>query len=249
MLNCPPYASVYLGAEGGLGGDAADRVAGFWRAIGAQPPAEPDHLTCLLSLYATMGEARLDHARQALFWEHLWSWVPGYLAAVTDGGDPALTAWADLTLTALAAEQHAHPDPPAPLSGTGPPSARPATPPAPPLDALPVALREAPPALTGGEDLRELLAALVAPVRSGMIITRRALAAGAGQAGAGHRIGERRFTLRAMLEQEPERTFAWLAGEADRWAGVHAAGAADDPVRHWWAVRARTTAAVLRSVS
>ena len=41
VLNCPPYASVYLGAEGGLGGEAADRVAGFWRAIGVPPPAEP----------------------------------------------------------------------------------------------------------------------------------------------------------------------------------------------------------------
>ena len=58
VLNCPPYASVYLGAEGGLGGEAADRVAGFWRAIGVPPPAEPDHLTALLSLYARLGEAR-----------------------------------------------------------------------------------------------------------------------------------------------------------------------------------------------
>ena len=34
VLNCPPYASVYLGAEGGLGGEGTDRVAGFWRALG-----------------------------------------------------------------------------------------------------------------------------------------------------------------------------------------------------------------------
>ena len=47
VLNCPPYAAVYLGAEGGLGGDAADRAAGFWRAIGLAPPGEPDHLTAL----------------------------------------------------------------------------------------------------------------------------------------------------------------------------------------------------------
>ena len=41
VLNCPPYASTYLGPEGGIGGDAADRVAGFWRAIAVSPPAEP----------------------------------------------------------------------------------------------------------------------------------------------------------------------------------------------------------------
>ena len=36
-----------------------------------------------------------------------------------------------------------------------------------------------------------------------MILTRRRLAEGAGQAGVGYRIGERRYTLRAMLEQDP----------------------------------------------
>ncbi len=100
VLNCPPYAAVYLGAEGGLGGEAADRAAGFWRALGVAPPAEPDHLTALLSLYASLGEAAgdtrtaatadaLTRARQALFWEHLWPWLPGYLAAVADLGTPA----------------------------------------------------------------------------------------------------------------------------------------------------------------
>ncbi|HWG12820.1 MAG TPA: molecular chaperone TorD family protein, partial [Streptosporangiaceae bacterium] len=120
VLNCPPYASVYLGAEGGLGGDAADRVAGFWRAIGVAPPAEPDHLTALLSLYATLGEAAHDtqtttsadaltRARQALLWEHLWPWLPGYLDAVTSLDTPTLAAWAALTRRALHAERAAHP--------------------------------------------------------------------------------------------------------------------------------------------
>ena len=57
MLNCPPYASVYLGPDGALGGEGADRAAGFWRASGLTPPAEPDHLTALLALYASLGEA------------------------------------------------------------------------------------------------------------------------------------------------------------------------------------------------
>jgi hypothetical protein len=113
-------------------------------------------------------------------------------------------------------------------------------------------LRDAPAPLTGDEDLRDLLDALVAPVRSGMLLTRRALARGAGQAKAGHRIGERRFTLRAMLEQEPEGTRSWLAGEADRWSARWSAlwsarHAAADPVLQWWADRAAATAAALRS--
>src|ERR1700748_1744761 len=49
-----PYASVYLGAEGMLGGEARDSVAGFWRALGQVPGAEPDHLAVMLATYAQL---------------------------------------------------------------------------------------------------------------------------------------------------------------------------------------------------
>ena len=62
VLNCPPYASVYLGPDGALGGEGADRAAGFWRALAITPPAEPDHLSALLALYARLGEAAADTA-------------------------------------------------------------------------------------------------------------------------------------------------------------------------------------------
>ena len=39
VLNCPPYAAIYLGPTGAIGGEGADRVAGFWRASGITPPA------------------------------------------------------------------------------------------------------------------------------------------------------------------------------------------------------------------
>ena len=204
MLNCPPYAAVYLGAEGGLGGEAADRAAGFWRALGVAPPAEPDHLTALLGLYASLGEAAggtrtaatadaLTRARQALFWEHLWPWLPGYLAAVADLGTPGLGPWARLAGRVLRAERGAHPG-----------------------GWLPLALRAAPAAPAGLGGLNDLLDMLTCPVRSGLILTRRGLAGGADAAGAGHRIGERRFTLRALLDQAPAETLGWLAGEAAR---------------------------------
>jgi hypothetical protein len=243
VFNCPPYASVYLGAEGGLGGEGADRVAGFWRAIGLAPespgtpgPGEPDHLTSLLSLYASLGEAgaesrtartaaALRQMRRALFDEHLWPWLPGYLSAVTDLGVGALVAWAELTLRAVKRERG--------QGGTG-------------LGGLPLALREAPPQVDADGGLGELLGGLVAPVRSGLILTRRAVAAGAGQVGAGHRIGERRFALRAMLESEPDRTAGWLGEEAARWSRRHLGIAAGDPVQQWWAGRAAATARALR---
>jgi len=239
VLNCPPYAAVYLGAEGGLGGEAADRVAGFWRAIGVPSPAEPDHLTSLLSLYASLGEAAgqtrvpatadaLTRTRHALFWEHLWPWLPGYLTTVTTLPTTALGAWAALTQRAVLAERGAHP-------GAW----------------LPLALRAAPGPVSVDDGLDKMLSTLIAPIRSGFVLTRRSLTAGAEAAGAGHRIGERRFTLRALFEQAPAETLTWLAAEAARWSRRHAALAApgndgrDDPVQQWWAARAGQTAGTL----
>src|SRR3982750_3530411 len=89
-----PYASVYLGAEGMIGGEARDRVAGFWRALGQTPPAEPDHLSLMLALYARLVELETEErdgarreswrgARKAFLWEHLLSWLPVYLHKFT----------------------------------------------------------------------------------------------------------------------------------------------------------------------
>jgi TorA maturation chaperone TorD len=233
VLNCPPYAAVYLGPEGALGGEGADRVAGFWRALGITPPAEPDHLAALLGLYARLGEAAdgatraataaaLARSRAALLAEHLWPWLPGYLDAVAGLDTPALAAWARLAQRALAAEHAA-----GPAAGTR----------------LPLALRAAPAGLTTQGRVGDLTAALTTPVRSGIILTRHRLAAGAGQAAVGHRIGERRFTLRAMLEQDPAATLDWLAAEARRWQARHARR--PDPVSRWWAARAGQTAELL----
>jgi TorA maturation chaperone TorD len=236
VLNCPPYAAVYLGPDGALGGEGADRAAGFWRALGLAPPAEPDHLTTLLALYAHLGEAAagtgrpatadaLTRARLSLFREHLWPWLPGYLDAVADLGLPVLAGWAGLARRAVAAE----------LAG------QPAWP------ALPLALRAAGAEAGAGLDLRGLVDLLTTPVRSGIILTRRRLAAGAAEAGLGHRIGERRYALRAMLGQDPQATVAWAAAEAARWQARHLSRAAGDEVAGWWAERAARTADLLRA--
>jgi TorA maturation chaperone TorD len=237
VLNCPPYASVYLGAEGGLGGEGTDRVAGFWRAIGLAPPTEPDHLAALLGLYASLGEAAQDssrpatadaltRARHALLAEHLWPWLPGYLDAVADLGTPALADWARLAGQALLAEYQPH-------QGSR----------------LPLAQQAAPPPVSADGTHTGLLEALTAPVRSGFILTRRRLATAAADAGAGHRIGERRFALRAMIEQAPAATLSWLGAEAARWSQRHAAWAPGDPAQQWWARRAARTGHVLRTAA
>jgi Nitrate reductase delta subunit len=235
VLNCPPYAAIYLGPQGAIGGEGADRVAGFWRAIGITPPAEPDHLAALFGLYARLGEAAagagrpataaaLAQARAVLFWEHLWPWLPAYLDAVTDLAVPSLTRWAGLVWRAAAAEFSALP----------------------PCPRRPLALREAPPGASPGTDPSDLVDLLTVPVRSGLVLTRRRVAQGAGRAGVGFRIGERRFALRAMLEQDSRATLAWLADEADRWRQRHRERVPGDDVTGWWAARAARTGQVLR---
>jgi hypothetical protein len=232
VLSAPPHAAIYLGEQGQLGGEALDRVAGFWRTIGLQPPPDADHLGTLLMLYAELADAqqtahreatrdRLRHTREALLFEHLWSWAPGYLTAVAGLDSPSLAAWARLTRSALGAE------------------ARRAAPPA----ALPLALRTAPAPVSAAPEPGPLLDALLAPARSGIPLTGTDLREAAVTAGVGYRVGERRFALRAMLDQDAAATLAWLGGHASRWAERHAAQqpiAGPDP-RHWWARRAAHT--------
>ena len=238
VLTAPPNAAIHLGPEGQLGGEGLDRVRGFWRALGLRAPEDADHLGTLLMLYAELGQAesgaladrvstQLRRTRRALFHEHLWSWAPGYLAAVGGLGLEATAAWAELTEQALRAE----------LAELGPAAL------------LPLALRMAPPALAASDSFDETLDALVAPIRSGMILTYRDLVAGGEQAGVGVRRGERRYALKAMLLQDATATLSWLAEHARQWSQRHEAAALtpDDP-GHWWAHRAAHSQAVLAAL-
>lgn len=213
-----PYASVYLGAEGMLGGEARDRIAGFWRALGGEPPAEPDHLSILLAGVATLAEqAPASSVRGALFWEHVASWMPPYLATLRRMGAPFHVAWADLLATVLAEL----------AADLGPPAR------------LPLALRDAP-ALPGAPaDLDELLATLLAPVRIGFVLVRDDLERAAAELGIGLRAGERRFALRSLLAQDPAAVLGWLATEARAQA---TALAALPPITAWWTGRAHVGA-------
>ena len=237
VLNLPPYAAVYLGPDGALGGEGADRVAGFWRVLRIDPPTEPDHLSALLGLYASLGEAvaaarrpatraALARTRATLFWEHLQPWLPGYLEALTDLPAPTLATWAVLLRQVMSAEAARQPA----------------------MPALPLALRSAPPGLdlSQGAELRETTAALTTPIRSGIILTRHRVALGARQAGVGHRVGERRFALQAMIEQDPRGTLAWLAAEALRWQRRHRSRGTDAATQ-WWADRAGRTGLLLHA--
>ncbi len=234
-----PYAAPYLGPEGMLGGQAADRVAGFWRALGYLPPPEPDHLAALLGLYATLTEAEaaerdaarallLGRARQALLWEHLLTWLPAYTAAVVSIGNAFYANWAALLAEALSAD----------AAGTDAPSG------------APLHLRAVPP-LPGPDDAQEgveqFVRAVLTPVRSGLVITRRDLTRCARERGLGMRVGERAFLLRTLLEQDPVGVLDWLHEQADWWTHQHQAqvpllGAVAE---HWQRRSESTSAAAL----
>jgi TorA maturation chaperone TorD len=249
-LNLYPYASVHLGPEGMLGGVARDRVAGFWSALGLLPPNEPDHLGTLLGLLAELAEREaqetepaarvlLGRARAALVQEHLEPWLPAFLGRVAEVGGPFYAAWAALVLQALADESVAARALPEPQDkpDDGP---------------LPLHLRDVEalpdPRLPGdgatpGEDF---LRALLAPVRSGMILTRIDLSRAARDLGLGARMGERLYILKALLGQDPAATLGWLADEARAWTARHRAVSGFAPaVTAFWTTRASATARLL----
>ncbi len=173
----PPYASIYLDPTGSIGGRARDRIAGFWRATGFTPPPEPDHLAALLGLWATLIDSGIDHgdparhrlrqhAQDTLVYEHLAPWIIPYLNRVEDVAPHPYPTWAallDRTIqTALRIEPGTKQSP-RHLAG-------PASPP---------------------QDPDDLVGYLLAPIRSGMIITRSDLSRAAAATGTGVRIGER----------------------------------------------------------
>lgn len=217
LFDLYPYASVYLGDDGKLGGEARDRIAGFWRALGFAPPPEPDHLAALLGLYAELAERDAPDAwRRALLWEHLLSWTPPYLAKLAELATPFHRAWGELLGQVLAAEAAAlGPLPQAPLAHRQ------------------ASVLEPPTQVGGGAFLEQLLS----PVRTGLILVRGDLATAGRGLGLGIRLAERRFVLKTLLGQDAKGTLRWLVNYASEWALRH-----DD---FFWRTRAAAAAEVL----
>ena len=122
-------------------------------------------------------------------------WVFAYLDHAEEVAAGGYRRWAELLRDTLAQE----------AGRAGPPAV------------LPAHLRAA----SGLPDPREeggqaFLKALLAPVRSGIILTRAALGTMARELGLGLRAGERRFALEGLLGQDAPATLAALAALAPR---------------------------------
>ena len=240
IFQLPPYASVYLGAEGMIGGEARDRIAGFWRVISLMPAAEPDHLSVILALYARLVELEAEEkyavrrdgwraARKAFFWEHLASWLFVYLTKLTGAASRFYVGWGMTLMKALLSE----------AANLGH------------QERLPLHLREAPalidPRCSGVE---EFLQSLLTPVRCGMILTRADLTRAARELGLSLRMGERRFILKALFSQDTNRMLDWLIEEAAACMRHHQ-GVEEgicSSITKWWRQRTESTTALLKEL-
>lgn len=234
-----PYASVYLDSEGMLGGEARDRVAGFWRALDQTPPAEPDHLSVMLAMYARLVEleegegdslrrASWRGARKAFLWEHLLSWLPVYLSKLHDIAPPFYGRWGEVLAKSLLEE--------AKTVGS--------------QETLPLHLSEALGIIDprNGE-VRDFLQSLLTPVRSGMILTRADLLKAARELGLGCRLGERKFILESLFSQDAGKMLSWLTREASAWAsGQRLDHKAFGGIVTAWEGRAKATSILLREL-
>lgn len=235
VFNLYPHASVYLGAEGQVGGEAADRVAGFFRALDAVPPPEPDALATLLAAWAQLqeraddGDARAGHAAATLVHEHLRSWLPLVLARIEALAPEPWPAWARLVEATLRVDAGA------------------------PIDGLPLHLRDAPTFADPrvGADDGSLVEQLLVPVRCGFVLTTTDLRRCARETGLALRLAERRYVLGQLLGQDVPTTLHWLADHGETTAGSawHDWDEVAPDTAGWWRDRVTTTAALLRDLA
>ncbi|MDA3921844.1 MAG: molecular chaperone TorD family protein [Salinisphaera sp.] len=207
VTQCVPYASIYVGVEGAIGGEAAARVADFRRLLGSvadrtETQVVPDHLPDLLADYAELAaladDPRARHARKAFFWEHLACWLMPFCDALMRSAVSPFDAWGTLLAQVLRADALA----------LGLPAQ------------LPLHLREAPAGSVGADADSSDVAArtLFVPAATGMVLTRSDLVRAAKSIDGQTVPGSRAFMLRTLFDQDVTATLEWLAAEAVRQA-------------------------------
>ncbi len=206
-----PRASRYLSPNGDHAAAICERMASFWRAAGATPPSDADHLGRLLGFYAELvdmqsretDEARrhaVGRLRKAVLWEHLLTWVPAYLSKVDLVAPRAYRRWGQLLWQVAAREAWV----------VGLPVTVPAI-----LTEL-AALPDPPQG-----DVEALVAHLVAPARSGVILAPVDVRRAADALHVPAPDGSVREALVALLGVRQAGMLEWLATEARRWETRH----------------------------
>ena len=230
-----PYGSVHLSGTGFVGGDVRDAAAGVFRALDAAPPEEADHLGALLDAYATVDANGWGPARSTLLWEHILPWALPWTDHLRHDAASPHQRWATLLWDSLVEVAGVVPVPATAHTGGLAPS----------LLAAPDGLVDP---RTGSPE--DFLASLLAPVRLGAILTRDDLRLAARELDLAARVGERRYVLRTLLQQDPAAVLGWLAAHCRtarartaRWPDATAA------LRGFWMDRATTAADLLSELS
>jgi hypothetical protein len=235
-----PLASRYLSGDGQVASAITERMASYWRAIGAVPPCEPDRLGRLLLFYADLldmqtqetDEARrhaIGRLRKTVLWDHLLTWLPAYLTKVDLIAPRSYRRWAQLLWRVLARE-----------AWTVGSSAT-----IPPFLAEPVE-----PALPSPHDIAALVAHLTAPGRSGLILAPIDVTRAADALHTLPPPGPLGAALASLIEARPAGMLDWLATEARRWETRHERNRDLLPaLSDHWMRRARATRAVLQTLT
>ena len=167
---------------------------------------------------AELAEPLIEHSQRVLVWEHLASWLVAYHLRLAEIGGEPYRSWSKLVQAAV--EQGL---------AEGTPGGLPSH----------LAIDQSPP---GPEDLVDYL---LAPVRSGLVLTRADLSRAAVDLGLGMRMGERSFALQSLLNQDRGAVLGWMAGEASRQIRRLRSSFAPQRLRGWWVDRARSSASLL----
>lgn len=237
MFEMPANASVYLSASGRLGGETYDNIAGFYRAIGSDPGTNADHISTLLALLAAVLNAEaaasgegpdrkarseaIRRSRAVLMNSHLLSWFPAYLLRASELAPPSIAPWAEVAwqLSIDLEEDLGH-------ISLGPVAA--------------AGRAELP-----DKDNFDVVEWVLAPAKSGMVISLSDLSQIAQAANIGKRVGGRRFVLSNLLALDRSNVSSLLAQEAERQSRTFGRHSESFPILESWSQRAQTTSRAL----
>jgi TorA maturation chaperone TorD len=194
-FNVFAYESAFLDPSGLLGGAIAGRLIEKYREYGYQTNSTegPDHLGQELGFLAYLAEVcakvmassgteKDNHTQEGtkeFIDQHIFHWLPPFILAVRNQGNPLYSALADLTLEALSEFRSLYGEEPSSAPSTFP-------------------LIEAP--VRTDNSIADITAFLLSPVSSGIYLTRKDIAAIARKNSLPRGFGQRRQMLRNLLQ-------------------------------------------------
>lgn len=234
----PPFASIYLSADGNIGGEIQSVIAGFYLVLGVPTPSDPDHLSSLLALLAGVlskeaelrgdGEAQggvwlssVLRAKSVLIAEHLLSWLPAYLLRAKEVAPTELLGWVSCAMDLVSAICE-------------------------PERAEALAEESEIPAAIAS--VSELVGWMTTPSRSGLILCPSDISAMADSLGLALRVGRKRFVLEELASQaDLNRLLPLFAATARRQEELFALYSGEFNSLGSWAARAKRSREMLSS--